>query len=66
MIEKNPAQNLETPKIEKRMPKYLTLDDSKLLTVTSDEERNKERDYAIITLFYFLASFVRISWYKYK
>lgn len=52
LIEKNPAQNLETPKIEKRMPKYLTLDDSKkLLTVTSDEERNKERDYAIITLF---------------
>ena len=51
LIEKNPAQNLETPKIEKRMPKYLTLDDSKkLLTVTSDEERNKERDYAIITL----------------
>lgn len=52
LIEKNPAQNLETPKIEKRMPKYLTLDDSKkLLTVTSDEERNKERDYAIIALF---------------
>ena len=52
LIEKNPAQNLATPKIEKRMPKYLTLDDSKkLLTVTSDEERNKERDYAIITLF---------------
>ena len=51
LIEKNPAQNLETPKIEKRMPKYLTLDDSKkLLTVTSDEERNKERVYAIITL----------------
>ena len=52
LIDKNPAQNLETPKIEKRMPKYLTLDDSKkLLSVTSDEERNKERDYAIITLF---------------
>ncbi len=52
LIEKNPAQNLETPKIEKRMPKYLTLDDSKkLLNVTSDEERNSERDYAIITLF---------------
>ena len=52
LIEKNPAQNLETPKLEKRMPKYLSLDDSKkLLTVTSDEERNKERDFAIITLF---------------
>ena len=53
LIEKNPAQNLETPKIEKRMPKYLTLDDSKkLLEAVNDmDDRNKERDYAIITLF---------------
>lgn len=54
LIEVNPAQNLETPKLEKRMPKYLTLDDSKkLLEVTCDEEnnRNAKRDYAIITLF---------------
>lgn len=52
-IEKNPAQNLETPKLEKRLPKYLSLDDSKkLLEVSSNEDnRNKERDYAIITLF---------------
>ena len=52
-IEKNPAQNLETPKLEKRLPKYLSLDDSKkLLEVSSNENnRNKERDYAIITLF---------------
>lgn len=53
LLEKNPAQNLETPKQEKRMPKYLTLDDSKKLleTVMNDSDRNKERDYAIITLF---------------
>lgn len=52
LIEKNPAQNLETPKLEKRMPKYLSLEDSKrLLDVTNSEENNKERDYAIITLF---------------
>lgn len=53
IIEINPAQNLETPKQEKRMPKYLSLDDSKkLLDVTcSQDNRNKERDYAIITLF---------------
>lgn len=53
MLEKNPAQNLETPKIEKRMPRYLTLDDSKKLleTVMNDSDRNKERDFAIITLF---------------
>ena len=53
MIEKNPAQNLETPKQEKRIPKYLTLDDSKKLLdiAMSDDDRNKERDFAIITLF---------------
>lgn len=53
LIEINPAQNLETPKLDKRMPKYLTLDDSKkLLEVASDEDnRNNERDFAITTLF---------------
>ncbi len=53
LIETNPAQNLETPKLDKRMPKYLSLDDSrKLLNVTANEEdENNERDYAIITLF---------------
>lgn len=53
LIEINPAQNLETPRQDKRMPQYLTLQDSqKLLAVTSSEEnRNKERDYAMITLF---------------
>ena len=53
LIEVNPAQNLETPKLDKRTPKYLTLEDSKkLLDVASDEDnRNSERDYAITTLF---------------
>ena len=53
LIEVNPAQNLKNPKLEKRQPKYLTLEDSKnLLNVTSNEEnRNSKRDYAIITLF---------------
>ena len=52
-IENNPALNLETPKIGKRMPKYLSLDESKkLLNATIDEkDRNKEREFAIITLF---------------
>ena len=49
----NPAQNLETPKMDKRMPKYLSLDDSKkLLDIASNEDnRNNERDFAITTLF---------------
>lgn len=53
MIDNNPAVNLETPKLGKRIPKYLSLDDSKkLLAVTNNEgNRNNERDYAIITLF---------------
>lgn len=53
LIEINPAQNLKNPKLERRQPKYLTLDDSKkLLKITAnDENRNSKRDYAIITLF---------------
>lgn len=53
LLEVNPAQNLETPKLDKRIPKYLSLEDSKkLLSAASNKDnRNKERDYAIITLF---------------
>ena len=53
ILDVNPAQNLETPKLDKRMPKYLTLEDSKkLLEVTcNDDNRNAKRDFAIITLF---------------
>ncbi len=52
VIEINPAQDLESPKLERRLPKYLSLDDSrKLLSTTSEEDRNKERDFAIITIF---------------
>ena len=49
----NTDQNLETPKLEKRMPKYLYLEDSKkLLSVAENEDnRNYKRDYAITTLF---------------
>lgn len=53
LLKINPAQNLETPKLEKRMPKYLSLEDSKkLLSVACHEDnRNAKRDYAITTLF---------------
>lgn len=53
ILEINPAQDLETPKLGRRMPKYLSLEESKkLLNVTQDEtNRNNIRDYAIITLF---------------
>ncbi len=53
LIENNPAQYLETPKLGKRIPKYLSLDDSKkLLEIAKDEKnRNNKRDFAITTLF---------------
>ena len=54
MLKNNPAQNLETPKLNKRLPRYLTLEDSQKLldsTVEDEENKNKERDFAIITLF---------------
>lgn len=53
LIEVNPAQNLENPKIDRRQPKYLTLEESRrLLEMAADESnKNSERDFAIITLF---------------
>ena len=53
LIEKNPTQNLETPKLDRRLPKYLTLEQSKKLLEASENEdnRNNERDHAITTLF---------------
>lgn len=53
IIEINPSQNLETPKLDRRLPKYLTLEQSRKLLEVSDNEdnRNNERDYAITTLF---------------
>lgn len=53
ILDVNPAQDLETPKLDKRMPKYLSLEQSqKLLQVSDDENnRNYKRDFAITTLF---------------
>jgi len=49
----NPCENLQVPKIPKRHPIYLTLDESKALldAVTANGGKNTERDYCIITLF---------------
>lgn len=46
----NPMKTLDTPKVKKSQPKYLTFEESeKLLSVI--DGKFKERDYAIITLF---------------
>lgn len=50
ILKDNPARELETPKINKRLPVYLTLEQSKDLLHTING-RNKERDYAIICIF---------------
>lgn len=50
IVEENIADDLESPKIEKRNPVYLTLEESKKL-LNAITGMNKERDYCIITLF---------------
>ncbi|MCL2509030.1 MAG: tyrosine recombinase XerC [Oscillospiraceae bacterium] len=50
LIDENPMQNLELPKINKTLPKYLTLEQSVDLLACVDG-KFRERDYCIITLF---------------
>jgi site-specific recombinase XerD len=50
LLEYNPASELESPKIVKRLPRYLNIEESKQL-LDSVDGQHKERDYAIITLF---------------
>jgi integrase/recombinase XerD len=58
ILETNPAIELESPKIIKRLPRYLNVDESKQLLSSVDGEHSI-RDYAIITLF--LNSGIRLS-----
>ena len=50
ILDENPAMELESPKIKKRNPTYLSLEESKRL-LSSIDGTNKARDYCIITLF---------------
>ena len=50
ILDKNPAVELETPKLGKRLPKYLSLDESVAL-LHSIDGKNEKRDTCIITLF---------------
>ena len=49
-IPENPMEELESPKLKKALPKYLSLEES-IQLLDSIDGRDKERDYAIITLF---------------
>ncbi len=52
IIDKDPTIELERPKIKKRNPVYLTLDESLSLLRSMDKENiNYKRDYCILTLF---------------
>lgn len=51
IISENPAAELESPKIDKRNPIYLTLDQSKLLLNSVEDGAFKERDYCMLILF---------------
>ncbi len=50
LIESNPIKDIDTPKLMKSLPKYLTLEES-LQLLGAVDGKNRERDYAILTLF---------------
>lgn len=52
IIDENPTLELESPKILKRHPLYLSLDESKnLLSSVELDKKHRKRDFCIITLF---------------
>lgn len=50
LIEVNPAEMLDSPKVKQSLPKHLTLEDS-ITLLSSVDGNNKERDYLILVLF---------------
>ena len=50
LIQENPVKDIDSPKLQKTLPKYLTLDES-LKLLESVDGKNQERDYCILTLF---------------
>lgn len=50
LMEENPVQDLDAPRMRRTLPRYLSLDESKRL-LSSVRGRNAVRDYCILTLF---------------
>ena len=50
LLEDNPVKELDSPKLRKTLPRYLTLDES-LDLLASVDGPHKERDYCILTIF---------------
>ena len=54
LFEINPAINIETPKLKKQLPKYLSMEESISLleaVLADGASKSRSRDFAIITLF---------------
>ncbi len=50
LIDENPLEDLDSPKVLKSLPRFLSLEESKRL-LSSVEGKNAVRDYCILTLF---------------
>lgn len=50
LLTDNPVKDIDSPKTQKSLPKYLTLDESMQL-LDSVQGKNQERDYCILTIF---------------
>ena len=50
LLRENPVKDIDSPKLKKTLPKFLTLDES-LQLLEAVDGKNQERDYAILTLF---------------
>lgn len=50
LLENNPCKDIDSPKIMKTLPRYLTLNES-ISLLDSVDGANRERDYCILTLF---------------
>ncbi len=50
LLENNPCKDMDSPKLRKTLPHYLTLDES-ISLLESVTGPNRERDYCILTLF---------------
>jgi len=50
LLDQNPVKDIDSPKLRKSLPKYLTLDES-IQLLDSVDGKHQERDYCILTLF---------------
>ena len=50
LLRENPVKDIDSPKLQKSLPKYLTLDES-IQLLDAVDGKNQERDYCILTLF---------------